>query len=153
MMKWFGKRFSALVLAGILSLLVIPAALAAVDLGDGTYSVDYTVLKADSDTASMANSYFVKPATVVVEDGEAYAQVQLTSSSWITKLEVEYGGTYVEAQTVSSDSSANTRIVQFPLEGLTDLTNAKVSVSIPVIGYSGTYDIRLSFDESSAVAQ
>ncbi|MCM3701198.1 NEAT domain-containing protein [Paenibacillus macerans] len=153
MIQGLGKRFSALVLAGILSLLIIPAALAAVNLEDGTYSVNYTVLKADSDTASMADTYFAKPATVVVENGEVYAQVQLNSSSWITKLEVEHGGTFVEAQTVSSNSAANTRVVQFPLEGLTSPTNAKITVSIPAIGYSGYYDIRLAFDESSAAAQ
>lgn len=38
-------------------------------LKDGTYSVDYTVIQGDSDSASMANDYFDKPATVTVNGG------------------------------------------------------------------------------------
>ncbi|MBC1780628.1 NEAT domain-containing protein, partial [Listeria booriae] len=39
-------------------------------LQDGSYSVNYTVLQGDSDSVSMANDYFDKPATVKVEGGK-----------------------------------------------------------------------------------
>ncbi|MFB8736210.1 NEAT domain-containing protein [Bacillus sp. SL00103] len=46
----------------------------------------YVVWKADSDSTSTANTYFEKPAKLVVKDGKIKAQVTLTNSSWITSF-------------------------------------------------------------------
>lgn len=49
----------------MLMLFSLPKAEAA--LADGTYTLNYTVTKAENDSASMANDYFEKPATVFVK--------------------------------------------------------------------------------------
>ncbi|MGE6630514.1 NEAT domain-containing protein [Bacillus sp. NPDC077027] len=121
----------------------------AATLKDGQYTAQYAVLKADSDSTSTANSYFEKPAKLIVKDGKIKAQVTLNNSSWITKFQTLDNGVYKAATVVSTNTSANKRTVEFNVSSLTNVLPAKVSVTVPLIGYTGNYDIRLKFDEST----
>ncbi|EAE1292933.1 TPA: heme uptake protein IsdC [Listeria monocytogenes] len=119
-------------------------------LKDGTYSIDYTVLQGDSDSVSMANDYFDKPATVTVNGGKSSVSLQVNHSKWIT-------GLWVEGSTVSvtSKNTANdTRKVSFPVSTLSSPVNAKIKVDIDDDGlnYHHEYQIKLRFDEGSAKA-
>ncbi|MBC1422129.1 heme uptake protein IsdC [Listeria seeligeri] len=117
-------------------------------LQDGSYSVNYTVLQGDSDSVSMANDYFDKPATVKVEGGKTTVNLQVNHSKWITGLWVEGS-----AVSVISNSTANdTRQVQFPVSTLSSPVSAKIKVDIDDDGlnYHHEYQIKLRFDEGSA---
>ncbi|MBC1754693.1 heme uptake protein IsdC [Listeria seeligeri] len=117
-------------------------------LQDGSYSVNYTVLQGDSDSVSMANDYFDKPATVKVEGGKTTVNLHVNHSKWITGLWVEGS-----AVSVISNSTANdTRQVQFPVSTLSSPVSAKIKVDIDDDGlnYHHEYQIKLRFDEGSA---
>ncbi|MBC1765660.1 heme uptake protein IsdC [Listeria seeligeri] len=117
-------------------------------LQDGSYSVNYTVLQGDSDSVSMANDYFDKPATVKVEGGKTTINLQVNHSKWITGLWIEGS-----AVSVISNSTANdTRQVQFPVSTLSSPVSAKIKVDIDDDGlnYHHEYQIKLRFDEGSA---
>ncbi|MDM5299892.1 NEAT domain-containing protein [Bacillus pumilus] len=126
----------------------ISSASAAV-LADGQYSAQYVVWKADSNSTSTANSYFEKPAKLILKDGKIKAQVTLNNSSWISSFKTLDQGVYKDAKVISTNTSANKRTVEFNVTSLTDVVPAKVSVTVPAIGYTGNYDIRLKFDAAS----
>ncbi|EAC8476308.1 heme uptake protein IsdC [Listeria monocytogenes] len=119
-------------------------------LKDGTYSVDYTVIQGDSDSASMANDYFDKPATVTVNGGKSTVSLQVNHSKWITGLWVEGNAVSVTSKNASSD----TRKVSFPVSTLSNPVNAKIKVDIDDddLNYHHEYQIKLRFDEGSAKA-
>ncbi|GLJ01533.1 NEAT domain-containing protein [Bacillus sp. YKCMOAS1] len=121
----------------------------AAGLAAGQYSAQYVVWKADSDSTSTANTYFEKPAKLVVKDGKIKAQVTLTNSSWITSFKTLDQGVYKDAKVISTNTAANKRTVEFNVNSLTEVLPAKVSVTVPAIGYTGNYDIRLKFDAPS----
>ncbi|QRY36686.1 NEAT domain-containing protein [Bacillus sp. PDNC022] len=121
----------------------------AAGLADGQHSAQYVVWKADSDSTSTANTYFEKPAKLVVKGGKIKAQVTLTNSSWITSFKTLDQGVYKDAKVISTNTTANKRTVEFNVNSLTEVVPAKVSVTVPAIGYTGNYDIRLKFDAAS----
>lgn len=126
--------------------LIIPIADAQAALSDGTYSVNYTVISPDDESVSMANDYFVKPAKVFVENGSMKVQLTIKNSKWITQFQAQNGGNSV----ISSNSSANTRVVKFNVSSLSSPTVAQIKVDIDDMDYHHNYTIRLKFDESSA---
>lgn len=147
------KRLASSVLL-VLSFVVLLAGAplqraSAASLESGTYTVQYVVWKANSDTASTANTYFEKPTTLIVKDGKIKAQVTLNNSSWITKFQTLDKGTYKDAAVISTNSTLNKRTVEFNVSDLNHVLPAKVSVNVPLIGYKGNYDIRLKFDAES----
>ncbi|MBC1550869.1 heme uptake protein IsdC [Listeria sp. FSL L7-1434] len=117
-------------------------------LKDGTYSVDYTVLQGDSDSVSMANDYFDKPATVTVNGGKSTVSLQVNHSKWITGLWVEGSAVSVTSKNTSND----TRKVSFPVSTLSSPVSAKIKVDIDddSLNYHHQYQIKLRFDEGSS---
>lgn len=117
-------------------------------LADGTYEMNYTVLQGDSDSVSMANDYFDKPATVTIGNGATNVQLQLNHSAWITNFQV--GNTIT---LVSSNTDLDTRVVSFAVSGISDpiASTIKVYIDNESLNYHHEYSIRLKFDESSAV--
>lgn len=74
-------------MAALLLALMLPFSNAqAATLKDGTYSVNYTVLKAEGNAVSMANDYWLKPAKVIAKNGKLTVQMTIKNSSWVTKL-------------------------------------------------------------------
>lgn len=100
-----------LVFALVLSFVVLPIDSASAAIADGTYKVQYEVKKSGSNSTSIADGYFSKPATVTVSGGKATVQITLTGAEMIKSLSVQ--GTPV---TVISDSGS-TRVVKFNVSG------------------------------------
>ncbi|MFS0653921.1 NEAT domain-containing protein [Bacillus sp. 179-C3.3 HS] len=121
----------------------------AAGLADGQYQVQYVVWKSDSQSTSTANSYFEKPAKLVIKGGKIKAQITLNNSSWITSFKTMDQGVYKDAKVISTNQATNKRTVEFNVDSLTTVLPAKVSVTVPAIGYTGNYDIRLKFDQAS----
>src|SRR5690625_1752556 len=57
---------------------------------DGLYSIEYEVLKADSDSTSIGNDYFEKPATLIVEGGEKHIQLTVNHSDYVKSRSEEH---------------------------------------------------------------
>ncbi|MGG0740897.1 heme uptake protein IsdC [Niallia taxi] len=114
-------------------------------LTDGEYSINYSVLRADSDSASMADGYFKKPAKLIVENGVHKVQVGISTSA-ITEFKV--GGANVTEISKSGESS----VVQFNVSSLNSPTAGEIHVIVEDQNYDHWYTIRFDFDESSAKA-
>ncbi|PUA36963.1 heme uptake protein IsdC [Paenibacillus elgii] len=135
-----------LTLAFVLSLFFAPGVQAASDLADGTYTIDYTIVKAENESASMANDYFEKPASLQVKKGEITAQIQMNHSKWITMFKVPDKGDFADAKVIKSDENEDTRVVEFKLDDLSKPFLSKIHVTVESINYDHDYTIRFIFD-------
>ncbi|PGZ42965.1 cell surface protein [Bacillus cereus] len=122
---------------------------AATKLADGEYSIGFKVLKDTSDEESMMNQYSVSPGTLKVKDGKKKVSFTLTNSSWITKFETEKAGKLVATNIISEDKEKDTRVVEFDVEDVEEVLNAKVKVDIDFLNYHHEYDVRIAFDQNS----
>lgn len=147
MKKWLVLPFVWMMISCI-TIFAVPVAQAA-SLADGTYSVDYTIKQAENDSASMANDYFEKPATVVVKNGEAALKIQMNHSKWITMFKVPEKDGFVDAKVVSSDTANDTRVVEFRADDLSKPLLSKIHVTVKEIDYDHDYTIRFVFDSKS----
>ncbi|MGG1861728.1 heme uptake protein IsdC [Bacillus safensis] len=118
-------------------------------LKDGTYSVNYTVLKAEGNAVSMANDYWLKPAKVIAKNGNLTVQMTIKNSSWVTEFKVPGNGGYVDTTVLSTNKKANTRLVQFQAQSLSKPIKSKIHVTVKSADYDHNYTIQLKFDESS----
>lgn len=118
-------------------------------LKDGTYSVNYTVLKAEGNAVSMANDYWLKPAKVIAKNGNLKVQMTIKNSSWVTEFKVPGNGGYVDTTVLSTNKKANTRLVQFQAQSLSKPIKSKIHVTVKSADYDHDYTIQLKFDESS----
>lgn len=118
-------------------------------LKDGTYTVNYTVLKAEGNAVSMANDYWLKPAKVIAKNGNLTVQMTIKNSSWVTEFKVPGNGGYVDTTVLSTNKKANTRLVQFQAQSLSKPIKSKIHVTVKSADYDHDYTIQLKFDESS----
>ncbi|MEC0183900.1 NEAT domain-containing protein [Paenibacillus peoriae] len=138
------KVFVALIMTALVFALVAPLSAKAA-AADGTYTVNYTVLKDQTNETSRLDSYLAKPAQVIVANGKNVVRLTVKSSNLITAFKVEQNGQLTDATVVSTDSASNTRVVEFEIADLNAKVNAYAEISIPVIGYTGKYDVQLQF--------
>ena len=118
---------------------------------DETFSIDYQVLNSDSDSASIANDYFEKPAKLFVQNGEKYIQFSINHSEWVKELQAPLGDSFVDVEIISEDEAEDTRIVRFKLEeDLSQPVEIKMHILIesmePV--YDHSYSVRFDFDDT-----
>lgn len=142
-------RLSVFMTALLLALLLPFSNAQAATLKDGTYSVNYTVLKAEGNAVSMANDYWLKPAKVIAKNGKLTVQMTIKNSSWVTEFKVPGNGGYVDTTILSTNKKANTRIVQFQAQSLSKPIKSKIHVTVKSADYDHDYTIQLKFDESS----
>ncbi|WP_127498732.1 heme uptake protein IsdC [Paenibacillus glycanilyticus] len=149
------KRIIGRMGAWILSLLVIIAcipayAAAAASLEAGSYSADYVVLRAEDDSASIANDYWEKPATVTIAGSAKTVRMTINHSKWVKEFSVPSGsGSYSAVKVVGTDEAADKRTVEFRADDLSKPISAKIHVTVEDIGYDHKYTIRFSFDANS----
>ncbi|OPH58150.1 heme uptake protein IsdC [Paenibacillus ferrarius] len=139
----------AIALFGLLQLISPAKILAASDLSDGTYKIDYLITKAENDSASMANDYFEKPAVLQVKNGAVTAEIQMNHSKWITIFKTAIGSDFTSAEVAKSDKTEDTRVARFQIEDLNKPLLAKIHVTVPDIDYDHDYTIRFLFDLKS----
>lgn len=132
-----------MVLFMLVSMIALTVALpqASAQLVDGTHSVKYQVNKPESNSPSIANDYFVKPAKVTVKNGVATVQITLKNSAWITKFQPPGGATVI-----SEDKGADTRVVQFTVKDLTKPVVTAMKIDINDINYHHEYSVSLIFE-------
>lgn len=137
-----------LTLICMLSIFVMPQGKVFADMADGTYSVNYQILQAESDSVSMANDYFEKPATLIVENGVKYIQYTVNHSDWIKALQAPQGSSFVDVNVVSENKTADTRVVKFKVDDLSKPLPMKMHVLIESMDpvYDHQYTVRYDFD-------
>ncbi|WP_025093790.1 heme uptake protein IsdC [Bacillus safensis] len=142
-------RLSVFMAVFLLALMLPFSNAQAAALKDGTYSVNYTVLKAEGNAVSMANDYWLKPAKVIVKNGNLTVQMTIKNSSWVTEFKVPGNGGYVDTTVLSTNKKANKRLVQFQAQSLSKPITSKIHVTVKSADYDHDYTIQLKFDESS----
>lgn len=111
------------------------------------YERQFSTVHATKAAFSSADSYLGKPAIITSENGSTYAAVTLKDNTVIKSFQVKTGNDYVDAQVVSENLDANTRVVKFKLDSLSALADAKMRVAIPAQNYDQTHTIRLNFND------
>lgn len=118
-------------------------------LKDGEYTIGYKALHEEEEKDSSMMRFMETPASLTVKDGKNIVALNLTNNEQITEFKVEQDGEYVDADVVSVDEEANSRIVSFEVADLTKMMNAKVTVFVAAANHTGNYTIRLAFDQDS----
>ena len=109
-------------------------------IADGTYDVSYQVNKPGSNSASMANDYFLKPAKLIVNNGKMTMQLTIKNSSWVTQFNPPGG-----AKVISSNESADQRTVQFTVSNA-NLVTIPMKIDIDDIDYHHSYSVDFVFN-------
>src|SRR5690625_3010270 len=114
---------------------------------DGLYSIEYEVLKADSDSTSIGNDYFEKPATLIVEGGEKHIQLTVNHSDYVKSLSGPQG----EVGIVSEDKEKKERVVKFEVDELSKPVEMEMHISFELEdqGYDQTHKARIDFNTDS----
>ncbi|MER1955779.1 MAG: heme uptake protein IsdC [Solibacillus sp.] len=111
-------------------------------IADGTYSINYQVNKPGSNSASMANDYFSKPAKLIVNNGKMTMQLTIKNSAWVTQFNPPGG-----AKVISANEGADQRVVQFSVANANLITIA-MKIDIDDIDYHHAYSVDFVFDSS-----
>lgn len=119
---------------------------ASAQVADGTHSLDYQVNQPNSNSASIANDYFLKPAKATVKNGVATVKLTLKNSAWITKFQPPGGATVL-----NEDKAADTRAVQFTVNDLSKPVTIEMKVDVDDINYHHEYSVDLVFDKAAVV--
>lgn len=122
------------------------------ELEDGAYAIDYVILHAETESVSIANDYFEKPAILYVEDDKKYIQFPLNHSKWTKELQAPSGDDFVDVDVIDQDEKEDTRVVEFKLDqDLTEPLEFKMHVLIETMDpvYDHRYTVRFDFDTES----
>lgn len=132
-----------MILSALLLLFIgLPDSKASAAIADGTHSLNFQVNKPDSSSASMANDYFAKPAKLIVSNGSMKVQMTIKNSAWVTQFNPPGGATVI-----SSNPSADSRVVQFSISNLNPIKVA-MKIDIDDIDYHHAYTVDFVFNGS-----
>ena len=112
-------------------------------IADGTYSLQYQVNKPSSSSASMANDYFLKPATLIVKNGKMIMEITINKSDWVTQFNPPGG-----AKVIATNEAANQRTVQFSVSDA-QITTIGMKIDIDDINYHHSYSVDFVFNTES----
>lgn len=135
------KKMIMFVLLSTLFVFNIALPQASAQIADGTHSLNYQVNQPNSNSASIANDYFLKPAKVTMKNGSATVQITLKNSAWITKFQPPGGATVI-----SEDKGADTRVVQFTVKDISKPVKIAMKVDVDDINYHHEYTVDAVFD-------
>nr|WP_246427831.1 NEAT domain-containing protein [Paenibacillus phyllosphaerae] len=118
------------------------------------HDLNFSVLHATQDKASSMDNYFIKPGKYSEADGKTTVTLTLKDSTTVPSFKVEQDGVLTETTVISTDTAANTRVVQFEVADRNTLLNAQVHVSTVANGqaYEMDHKIRLKLYTTNATA-
>lgn len=151
MYKKFPVLMTLMAIVLMVTFVLLPTVSASASIADGSYEINYEMKEASSDSTSIADGYFTKPATLTVENGAQYIQLTVTSAEMVKSIGVPSGPV-----TVVSDNG-DTRTVKFKVDGdLSKPLNMSMHVVVPEEALPGGYDMthttRAIFDVSDLPA-
>lgn len=120
---------------------------AASELKDGEYTINYEILKGDpkDDSTSLADGYWNKPATVLVQDGEIKVRTVINKDAWVVEFQTKQGSSFTDAKLVSRDTDNDSRLVEFKVGSLEEDLVTSMTVDIPSQNYYHSYETRFRF--------
>lgn len=143
------QSFKQVLNIGLLVLILLSVGVgkvASADVKDGTYDVDYTVLKHGTSDVSIANDYFNKPGKLVVKNGEKHLQLTMNHSHWITGITVDGSAESI----ISEDKGSDVRTSSFKVNSTSSQLAGTIDVYIneKVDGKPFLYDnkYKITFD-------
>ncbi|TDF91731.1 NEAT domain-containing protein [Paenibacillus piri] len=143
------KAISMLVLLFVLLAIIQVPVAGATELSDGDYTLNFTLYKDNTNESSVMNDYVdLTSGKLRVEDGKNYVSFVLRQSAQTTSFKTEKNGVLVEAAVISSDTTNNTRTVEFEVGDLSARLNAWVKIYwqvTPEFLYDHEYDVDLGF--------
>ncbi|WP_186786149.1 NEAT domain-containing protein [Paenibacillus agilis] len=113
------------------------------------YDLYFSTLHASEEAFSTIDGKLVKPAQVIPQkDGQQVVRLTINDSSSVKELQVVAGGVFKNAEVVSENAAANSRVIQFAASDLSQLVKAKVKVVTSNQGNSTEviHDIRFNFN-------
>jgi len=111
-------------------------------------SINFEVLKYNTNDTSMANDYFEKPAKLIEKDVKKVLQITVNHSHWITGMSIDGS----KEKIISKDASKDMRTSEFVVNKASGKVNGTIAVYInePVNGkpfkYDHHYNITFKFD-------
>src|SRR5699024_9227015 len=87
---------------------------------NGEYLIDFDAIQQENDQTSTASPYIVNPTKLVLEDGKYELYIKIKDHETIKDFKVKQDDSYVSPKVVSTNEEANTRIVSFEIDNLTD---------------------------------
>ncbi|MBD8500331.1 NEAT domain-containing protein [Paenibacillus arenosi] len=114
-------------------------------LPNGYYHIDFRILKAGTESNSIANTYVVSPALLHVVGNSRTVSFTVKRSKEIHTLTINGSNGSV----VSVDHQRNTRAVAYALPTLAGKHNGTVEIDWPEVNYHHTYGIQFVFIEAS----
>lgn len=124
------------------------------ELDDGVYEIDYEIITADTDSVSMANDYFEKPAKLLIRGEKRDIQFTMNHSQWTKELKYPVKEDYKDVEIIKEDKDTDKRTIQFPIESdLTEPLPLKMHVLIETMDpiYDHNYTIRFDFNLENVV--
>ena len=143
--------FSLIIMLTVFPVMQSNSVEAASKYADGEYSLPFTVLKNNSNEQSVTNDYLTSPAKLVVKDGKNLIQITIKNKSWWQYFRVQNGGSFGNVTVLSEGN--DTQLVQFEVQDVDKLVNAKVHIIVPEINYDNKYDVRFKFNTSNVAAK
>src|SRR5699024_10655995 len=125
-------------------------------LEDGIYDIEYEVLTAEVDEVSIANDYFDKPATLIVDGDKRWLQIKVNHAHWVQELQTPEGNDFEEVDILEENTSDDIRIVQFNVDGDYDFSNP-IEIKIHIVvyeleeDYDNHYTTFFYHDENSGI--
>lgn len=119
------KKIVSMTLIAIMMVVMLDSR-AFAEVKDGTYDVDFTVLKKGTSDVSMANDYFNKPGKLVVSNGQQELQLTVNHSHWITDFTVDGASEKI----INEDKASDTRTSSFKLNSGLGQVDGTISVYI-----------------------
>lgn len=118
---------------------------------NGSYKLPFKVLKEDEDDISTTEQYIKNPAKVIIKDDVYKVRMTITDSSWWRYLKVQSkkSGKYKDVRIIKEDKKKNTTLIEFTVEDIDEIMNAKVHLVIKEINYDHKYNIRFKFETSN----
>lgn len=131
----------------------LPAAAEVTAAQEASYELPFKVLHEKKNEVSTAGDFVKSPAEVKVEDGKAFVYMTLLESQYWQSLKIQDGDKFIDAEVVSENAEAKTRLVKFELKDVEKVLNAKAHIivtGIPGLGeYDQTHHIRFQFDATN----
>lgn len=151
--KWTG--ITIITFFSVIFMLFMPGSneMAFAEVEDGTYEIHYEIIHAETESASIANDYFEKPAILFHKDGESYIRFTVNHSDWIQEIQTPLADDFVDVEVKSEDAEEDMRDVVFKVEqdDLSEPIMFKMHVIVKEIDppIDSHYTARFAFDADS----
>lgn len=135
----------------VLATVHMPEAVAS-NVSDGTYQIDFEMLQAETDSVSIANDYFEKPAILTLENGVYSLQFTLNHSKWVKELQSANEDSFEDVHVIYEDEENDRREIAFRVDGaISDPLFLRMHVVIEDMqpAYDHKYSVRLALDLDS----